>query len=54
MVFFICALIYIIGMIAFIILGSSELQPWAMNHTNNGDVNDDLLLSMISSFDRFF
>jgi hypothetical protein len=53
MVFFICALIYIIGMIAFIILGSSELQPWAMKHTNNGDVNDNLLLSMFGVIDRF-
>ncbi|CAF4334476.1 unnamed protein product, partial [Rotaria sordida] len=28
-VFFICAAIYIIGMIVFTFLGSGELQPWA-------------------------
>ena len=29
-------------------LGSSELQPWAVNHLNSTDVNDNLLLSMFS------
>lgn len=43
--FFICAVIYIIGMIAFTILGSAELQPWAIKHTNNSDINNNNLLS---------
>ncbi len=30
--FFICAAIYIIGMIAFLLIGSGEVQPWATRH----------------------
>jgi hypothetical protein len=38
-------------MISFIILGSSKLQSWALEHSNNGGVNDNLLSSMLSDFD---
>ncbi|CAF1032852.1 unnamed protein product [Adineta ricciae] len=31
-VFFICAAIYILGMIVFLIIGSGEIQPWAVKH----------------------
>ncbi len=52
--FFICAAIYITGMIAFTFFGSSELQPWAIKPMKNGDVTDDLLLSMLNIIDIFF
>jgi len=41
-------------MIAFTIFGSSELQPWAVKHLNNGDVKDNLLLGTLSINDIFF
>ncbi|UJR32077.1 hypothetical protein I4U23_019545 [Adineta vaga] len=44
-VFFICSIIYIFGVVIFILFGSSELQPWAIKHINNDEVNHDLLLN---------
>ncbi|CAF4249773.1 unnamed protein product, partial [Adineta steineri] len=51
-VFFICSIIYVIGMIVFLCLGSSELQPWAIEHVDNNDLllkkNDKTTLKMTS------
>jgi len=41
-------------MIAFTIFGSSELQPWAVKHLNNGGVKKNLLLGTLSIDDIFF
>ena len=38
MVFYIAAAIFIVGNILFLILGSADLQPWAVD---DGDVEED-------------
>ncbi|CAF1239777.1 unnamed protein product [Adineta steineri] len=49
-VFFICSIIYVIGMVVFLCLGSSELQPWAIEHVDNNNLllkkNDKTTLKM--------
>ena len=40
-------------MIAFMFLGSSELQPWAIKHTNIRSINVSLLASMHRGFEMF-
>lgn len=37
-------------MIAFLLLGSSELQPWAIKHTNTRSINVNLLASTCGKF----
>ena len=41
-------------MISFLILGSSKIQPWAIEHPNTGgDVKDNLLSRMFKNFNRY-
>jgi hypothetical protein len=40
-------------MISFLILGSSKIQPWAIEHPNNGDIKDNLLSRMLKDFNTF-
>jgi hypothetical protein len=40
-------------MIVFLIFGSSEVQAWAVKHMNNGDINNNLLSSMLNVSDIF-
>ncbi|CAF3363661.1 unnamed protein product [Rotaria socialis] len=42
-IFFLCTIIYIIGLIIFLLFGSSELQPWAIKQIENNVLYDDLL-----------
>ena len=34
-----------VGIIVFLLIGSGELQPWAINHTESSVLCDNLLLS---------
>ncbi|CAF2924989.1 unnamed protein product [Rotaria sp. Silwood2] len=42
-IFVICTIIYIIGLIIFLLIGSSELQPWAIKHMENNVLYDNLI-----------
>ncbi|CAF1048288.1 unnamed protein product [Rotaria sp. Silwood1] len=42
-IFVICTVIYIIGLVIFLLIGSSELQPWAIKHLENSVLYDDLI-----------
>ncbi|CAF4408116.1 unnamed protein product, partial [Adineta steineri] len=48
-VFFICATIYIIGMVVFLLIGSGEVQPWATKHPSEPVVPEQALLSESSA-----
>ncbi|CAF0789899.1 unnamed protein product [Adineta steineri] len=48
-VFFICATIYIIGMVVFLLIGSGEVQPWATKQPSEPVVPEQTLLSESSA-----
>ncbi|CAF4737396.1 unnamed protein product [Rotaria socialis] len=44
-VFFICAAIYIIGMIVFLFIGSGDVQPWATRQKTEATTSEQVPLS---------
>jgi hypothetical protein len=44
-VFFICAAIYVVGMIVFLQIGSGDVQPWAVKETTKTTTPEEVPLA---------